>query len=403
MRDVPLAQARELVQRAVDKCEQLGLRGGIAVVGASGALVTASRLDRGGPGGMARATSKAWISATQQIPSAEHLQRMTTLPPPISNGFVLASPQALFPGAGGMPLFDADGVVIGGIAASGATVSPFLPTGVAPEVVSAEGKPANPEDLLIAYALGVTYVGQHGDDAARWAARFGDLVVAPENSLGMAPAPKASKQAELTWARDVCDRVLAAASARGLRVSRHGGRRGGDPIQQDRRDDAVAASVESRSRLLPPPRVSGARARKSQAIREATTSLARCILRRSSRPLAACHWSRTVMSSVASAVGGPRPRERAQTSLRAESGNAVVTEPIRIAVLGCGAIGSLYAAHLARNEGVEVWAVDPWVEHVAAIEGERASGDRSCRVRCASSCHRRSWRAAALSVRDRRD
>jgi uncharacterized protein GlcG (DUF336 family) len=244
MRDVPLAQARELVQRAVDKCEQLGLRGGIAVVGASGALVTASRLDRGGPGGMARATSKAWISATQQIPSAEHLQRMTTLPPPISNGFVLASPQALFPGAGGMPLFDADGVVIGGIAASGATVSPFLPTGVAPEVVSAEGKPANPEDLLIAYALGVPYVGQHGDDAARWTARFGDLVVAPEDSLGMAASPTASKQRELLWARELCDRVLAAASARGLLISVTVVDRGGDPIQQDRMDDAVSASVD---------------------------------------------------------------------------------------------------------------------------------------------------------------
>ena len=42
--------------------------------------------------------------------------------------------------------------------------------------------------------------------------------------------------------------------------------------------------------------------------------------------------------------------------------------PIRIAVIGCGAIGSLYAAHLARNPDVEVWAVDPWKEHVAAIE-----------------------------------
>jgi 2-dehydropantoate 2-reductase len=40
----------------------------------------------------------------------------------------------------------------------------------------------------------------------------------------------------------------------------------------------------------------------------------------------------------------------------------------RIAVLGCGAIGSLYAAHLARVPGVEVWAVDPWREHVDAIE-----------------------------------
>lgn len=40
----------------------------------------------------------------------------------------------------------------------------------------------------------------------------------------------------------------------------------------------------------------------------------------------------------------------------------------RVAVLGCGAIGSLYAAHLARVPGVEVWAVDPWREHMEAIE-----------------------------------
>ena len=101
----------------------------------------------------------------------------------------------MFPGAGGMPVLDATASSSAGIAASGATVSPFLPTGVAPEVVSADGEPANPEDLLIAYALGVPYVGQHGDDRARWQARFGDLVVAPEDSLGMQPAPAASRAA----------------------------------------------------------------------------------------------------------------------------------------------------------------------------------------------------------------
>lgn len=49
---------------------------------------------------------------------------------------------------------------------------------------------------------------------------------------------------------------------------------------------------------------------------------------------------------------------------------------VRVAVIGCGAIGSLYAAHLARVPGVEVWAVDPWTEHVAAIEsrGLRVTG-----------------------------
>ena len=50
--------------------------------------------------------------------------------------------------------------------------------------------------------------------------------------------------------------------------------------------------------------------------------------------------------------------------------------PVRIAVIGCGAIGSLYAAHLARGPGVDVWAVDPWAEHVDAIEsrGLRVTG-----------------------------
>ena len=50
--------------------------------------------------------------------------------------------------------------------------------------------------------------------------------------------------------------------------------------------------------------------------------------------------------------------------------------PIRVAVVGCGAIGSLYAAHLARVPGVEVWAVDPWAEHVDAMEagGLRVTG-----------------------------
>jgi 2-dehydropantoate 2-reductase len=50
--------------------------------------------------------------------------------------------------------------------------------------------------------------------------------------------------------------------------------------------------------------------------------------------------------------------------------------PVRVAVIGCGAIGSLYAAHLARAGGVEVWVVDPWAEHMDAIaeQGLRVTG-----------------------------
>jgi uncharacterized protein GlcG (DUF336 family) len=241
-RDLGLAEARALVQRAVDKAEQLGLRGAIAVVGATGALLTASRMDAGGPGGMARARSKAWISATQQIPSSEHLHRMTMIAPPVAAGFAVASPEALFPGAGGLPV-SVDGTVVAGIAASGATVSPFFPAGVDPRVLSADGEPANPEDLLIAYALGLPYAGQHGDDQKRWKERFGELVIDPAESLGMAPAPRAAGQAQLEWAKGLCDAVLEAAARRGIQVAVAVVDRGGDPIQQDLMDGGPAGAV----------------------------------------------------------------------------------------------------------------------------------------------------------------
>ncbi len=53
---------------------------------------------------------------------------------------------------------------------------------------------------------------------------------------------------------------------------------------------------------------------------------------------------------------------------------------MRIAVVGAGAMGSVYAGLLA-DAGNDVWAVDPWEEHVAAIREhglrvEGASGDR---------------------------
>jgi|SRR5579863_2303427 len=49
---------------------------------------------------------------------------------------------------------------------------------------------------------------------------------------------------------------------------------------------------------------------------------------------------------------------------------------MRICVIGCGAVGSLFAAHLARAGEVEVWAYDVWKEHTDAIRmnGLRLSG-----------------------------
>jgi 2-dehydropantoate 2-reductase len=49
---------------------------------------------------------------------------------------------------------------------------------------------------------------------------------------------------------------------------------------------------------------------------------------------------------------------------------------VRVCVVGCGAVGSLFAANLARLDDVEVWAYDLAREHVDAInrDGLRLSG-----------------------------
>jgi len=238
-KDITLDDARRIIRRGIDKGEQLGLRGGLAVVGASGALISASRLDRGGAGGMTRARSKAWIAATQQIPSTEHLERLGFIAPPVAQGFPLASPEAIFPGAGGMPI-RRDGDIVGAIAASGATVSPFFPPHLDAEQLSVDGAPANPEDLLIHYALGLPYVGQHGDDRGRWERQRGawDESV---RSRAMDEAPPATRQTEHDWAVGLADAVIALAAAEGLRVTVAVVDHRGDPVQQDAMDGAATA------------------------------------------------------------------------------------------------------------------------------------------------------------------
>jgi 2-dehydropantoate 2-reductase len=43
---------------------------------------------------------------------------------------------------------------------------------------------------------------------------------------------------------------------------------------------------------------------------------------------------------------------------------------MRVCVVGCGAVGSLFAANLARLDDVEVWAYDVWPDHVDAINAD---------------------------------
>ena len=62
---------------------------------------------------------------------------------------------------------------------------------------------------------------------------------------------------------------------------------------------------------------------------------------------------------------------------------------MKIAILGCGAMGSVYAALLAKA-GHEVWAIDSWREHIDAINAnglrlEGASGDHTVKIHASTN------------------
>jgi 2-dehydropantoate 2-reductase len=56
---------------------------------------------------------------------------------------------------------------------------------------------------------------------------------------------------------------------------------------------------------------------------------------------------------------------------------------MKICIIGCGAVGSLFAAHLAKAGEAEVWAYDTWEDHVEAMryKGLRISGAAEMTVR----------------------
>jgi 2-dehydropantoate 2-reductase len=49
---------------------------------------------------------------------------------------------------------------------------------------------------------------------------------------------------------------------------------------------------------------------------------------------------------------------------------------LKVCIVGCGAVGSLFAAHLAKKGEAEVWAYDVWKDHIEAMRknGLRLSG-----------------------------
>src|SRR5439155_19144299 len=81
-------------------------------------------------------------------------------------------------------------------------------------------------------------------------------------------------------------------------------------------------------------------------------------------------------STGSSRAGRPRTGDSHSDSHCDRHWVAGTDASVRVCVVGCGAVGSIFAANLAQLDDVEVWAYDLWAEHVEAInkQGLRLSG-----------------------------
>src|SRR5713226_5102078 len=73
---------------------------------------------------------------------------------------------------------------------------------------------------------------------------------------------------------------------------------------------------------------------------------------------------------------------------------------MRICVVGCGAVGSLFAAHLARAGKHEIWAYDISRAHVEAIQrdGLRLSGAAEFTAKLHATCDAKELPASDFGI-----
>lgn len=233
---LPLARARAILRRAVDKAEDYGQAGTYVVVDEAGTIVTSSRMDGAGVQSFAVSRAKAYGASVHRISSGLLTNLYCGGPAIQFQAMQEVSNKKFFPGPGAQLIQDA-GKVVGAIT-TGMGIPPFVQLpGVPPEKFVVDGKPGNAEDICAAYALQKPYEGQRGDDAEAWLKAYGNL---PDfEGTGLNEVPPSTRQVELDAAIALCDAAMAEARRQGVLVSVAVVDRNGDMVQIDRMDHAA--------------------------------------------------------------------------------------------------------------------------------------------------------------------
>ncbi len=150
-----LDEARDMINRAVEKGEEVGYSSAWAVTDEGGNIISMSRMDGAPPLAMATARAKAYLSAILKSPTGGFSERMNRAPVRWEAYLHRIMSEAAFPGPGGMPITK-DGRVVGGFSSSLAGARP-----PGKEIPKVDGEEVALEDYVTCYALQIPYKSQH--------------------------------------------------------------------------------------------------------------------------------------------------------------------------------------------------------------------------------------------------
>lgn len=149
-----LREAREILERAMEKATEVGWVSAYAVVDEGGNVISISRMDGAPAAAAPMARSKAYVAAVTARQTLAFSNRMDAHPIRF-DGYQSILPRPLFPGPGAMPI-KKDGKVVGGFASSVSSHEGGMQ-------IEVEGKNMSRMDIVTAYALQIPYFEQHGD------------------------------------------------------------------------------------------------------------------------------------------------------------------------------------------------------------------------------------------------
>ena len=158
-----LAEARAIIDRAVEKATEIGFIAAFVVVDEGGNVISSSSMDEAAAAGAPVCAAKARLAALLKGPIKPFVDRIH-VQWELWDSYREILPDTVFAGTGGVPIMK-EGLAVGGFATGLGVATPGKELEARPgrgHVVMVQGEELTAEDYIVAHALQIPYREQHG-------------------------------------------------------------------------------------------------------------------------------------------------------------------------------------------------------------------------------------------------